>query len=309
MLVGPSGSGKTTALRIAAGLEAPTAGRVLIRGDDVTDRAPGHRDVAMVFQSHALYPHLTAGRNIGFGLAARRVGRAEASRRVVEAAEIAGCTGLLDRRPAELSGGERQRVALARALVREPAAFLLDEPLSSLDAQVRVEMRAELKRLHQRLEATMLYVTHDQIEALTLGDRVAVLGDGVLQQVGSPSEIYRRPANRFVATFIGTPAMNLFDIVERRAGPFALEFPPGLEGRRLQAGIRPEHVELGGSVDAVVEVVEEAGSETYLRLVADGHQIVARVAASVRPAIGEPLALHVRREHVHLFDSETGQAL
>jgi ABC-type sugar transport system ATPase subunit len=309
VLVGPSGSGKTTALRIAAGLEQPTAGTVLIRGQDVTAKPPGERDVAMVFQSHALYPHLTAAKNIGFGLSARRVPRDEVVRRVTAAAETAGCASILHRRPAELSGGERQRVAVARALVREPAVFLLDEPLSSLDAQVRVEMRAELKRLQRRIGVAMLYVTHDQVEALTLGDRITVLGDGVVQQLGPPSQIYGRPANRFVATFIGTPAMNLLDVVDGRAGPFPVEVPAGLAGRRLQVGIRPEHFELGGSVAADVEVVEEAGSETYLHLAVDGCSIVARVASEVRPALGETLALRMRTEHVHLFDADSGEAL
>jgi ABC-type sugar transport system ATPase subunit len=309
VVVGPSGSGKTTALRIAAGLESPTAGTVLIQGEDVTRKAPGDRDVAMVFQTHALYPHLSAGQNIGFGLAARRVPRAEVARRVAAAADIARCGSILHRRPAELSGGERQRVALARALIREPAVFLMDEPLSSLDAQVRVAMRAELKRLHRRLGVAMLYVTHDQVEALTLGDRVAVLGDGVVQQVGPPSEIYTWPANRFVATFIGTPAMNLFDVVDGRAGPFPIELPVELAGRRVQVGVRPEHFELGGPIAAEVEVVEEAGSETYLHLAADGHPIVARFGADVRPPVGERIGLRVMPNHVHVFDADSGDAL
>ena len=265
--------------------------------------------MAMVFQSHALYPHLSAAKNIGFGLSARRVPRDEVARRVVQAAETAGCASILNRRPAELSGGERQRVAVARALVREPAVFLLDEPLSSLDAQVRVVMRAELKRLQRRIGVAMLYVTHDQVEALTLGDRIAVLGDGVVQQLGPPSEIYGRPANRFVATFIGTPAMNLLDVVDGRAGPFPVEVPSKLAGRRLQVGVRPEHFELGGSVTADVEVVEEAGSETYLHLAVEGCSIVARVGAEVRPTPGEKLALRIRPEHVHLFDADSGEAL
>jgi multiple sugar transport system ATP-binding protein len=307
VVVGPSGSGKSTALRLVAGLEQPTEGRVLLGDRDVTSLAPGDRDVAMIFQSYALFPHLTVEQNIGFGLRARRVERGEARRRVEEAAAVVGCGPLLRRRPAELSGGERQRVALARALVREPKAFLLDEPLSNLDAQLRVEMRAELKRLQQRLGATMLYVTHDQSEALMLGDRIAVLGAGRLHQVGSPSDIYRRPANRFVATFVGTPAMNVYDVVDGRAGPFMLEGKTA--DRRLEAGIRPEHVTLGGDVAAEVQLVEEAGSETYLHLVADGQTIVARVAPDVRASPGDRLPIGVRPKHIYLFDAETGEAV
>jgi ABC-type sugar transport system ATPase subunit len=307
VLVGPSGSGKSTALRVAAGLERPTAGRVLLAARDVTDLAPGLRDVAMVFQSYALFPHLTVAENIGFGLRARRVPRDEVRRRVDDAAAAVSCASLLQRRPRELSGGERQRVALARALVREPVAFLLDEPLSNLDAQLRVEMRAELKRLHQRLGATMLYVTHDQVEALTLGSRVAVLGGGVLQQVGTPLDVYRRPANRFVATFVGTPAMNIWRVVDGRAGPFPLDV--GSPDTPLDAGIRPEHVALGGEIPARVDVVEEAGSETVLYLLSDGHQVVARVDAETRVERGDTVGLAFRREHVHLFDVESGVAL
>ncbi|MGH2637149.1 MAG: ABC transporter ATP-binding protein, partial [Actinomycetota bacterium] len=209
VLAGPSGCGKTTALRIAAGLERPTAGRITIRDRDVTDLPPVRRNVSMVFQSYALFPHLSVGDNIGFGLVARKTPKGEVAERVRAAAELVGCAELLARRPAELSGGERQRVALARALVRHPDVYLLDEPLSNLDAQLRVNMRAELKLLHQRVGTSMVYVTHDQVEALTLGDRLAVLRDGALQQVGTPDDVYRRPANRFVATFIGSPAMNI----------------------------------------------------------------------------------------------------
>ena len=243
VLVGPSGSGKSTALRAAAGLEDVTDGTIHIGGRDVTRVPPAGRNISMVFQSYALFPHLTVAENIGFGLRARGVARAEAAGRVESAAKVVGCGELLERRPFELSGGERQRVALARALVREPDVFLLDEPLSNLDAQLRVHMRAELKRLHQRLEATMIYVTHDQVEALTLGDRVAVLRDGELQQLGPPDEIYRRPANRFAAQFIGSPAMNFFpglvDDGVFRAGPFEFSPVPGsgsLRDRKLEVG-------------------------------------------------------------------------
>src|SRR5688572_31193592 len=210
VLVGPSGCGKSTALRTAAGLEEVTEGSIHIGDRDVTHVRPAERNVSMVFQSYALFPHLSVAENIGFGLKARRVRPGRAKVKVWAAAELVGCDALLERKPYQLSGGERQRVALARALVREPDVFLLDEPLSNLDAQLRVQMRAELKRLHRRVGATMVYVTHDQVEALTMGDRVAVLQDGVVQQVGSPDEIYEQPANRFVGRFIGSPAMNLF---------------------------------------------------------------------------------------------------
>ncbi|MFN2469176.1 MAG: ABC transporter ATP-binding protein [Gaiellaceae bacterium] len=309
VLVGPSGSGKTTALRLIAGLEEPTSGSVRIGGRDVTREPPARRNVSMVFQSYALFPHLSVAENIGFGLRARRVGKAVAAERVRAAAETVGCAALLERKPYELSGGERQRVALARAIVREPDVFLLDEPLSNLDAQLRVQMRAELHRLQLRLGATMVYVTHDQIEALTLGDRVAVLGGGVLQQVGTPEEVYGRPVNRFVATFIGTPAMNVLPVEAGRAGPFEISVPPGLDGRPLEAGVRPEHVELGAGAPLEVQVVEAAGNETFLHLAWKERSIVARTAGVARPAVGETVPVSVRREHVHLFDAESGAVL
>jgi multiple sugar transport system ATP-binding protein len=315
VLVGPSGCGKTTALRTAAGLEDVSAGTIRIGGRDVTGLPPAERNVAMVFQSYALFPHLTVAENVGFGLRARRVPRAEAGERVEAAARVVGCDALLERRPHELSGGERQRVALARALVREPDVFLLDEPLSNLDAQLRVEMRAELRRLHDRLGATMVYVTHDQVEALTMGDRVAVLSAGALQQVGDPDEVYRRPANRFVATFLGSPAMNVLPATVEdgrlRAGPFAFDAPPEAAGRRIEVGIRPEHIALTvGGAPAVVEVVEAAGNETFLHLDAAGRRLVVRAGPDERPAVGSTVAVAVAvRGRVHLFDAESGDAL
>jgi ABC-type sugar transport system ATPase subunit len=315
VLVGPSGCGKTTALRAAAGLEEVTEGTIRIGGRDVTRLLPAARNVAMVFQSYALFPHLNVAENIGFGLRARRVARAEARERIATAARVVGCESLLERKPHELSGGERQRVALARALVREPDVFLLDEPLSNLDAQLRVEMRAELRRLHDRLGATMVYVTHDQVEALTMGDRVAVLSEGVLQQVGEPDEVYRRPANRFVATFVGSPAMNVLpaepDGDRLRAGPFTFERPPGLGDRPVEIGIRPEHLALvPEGASAVVEVVEIAGNETFIHLDAQGTRLVARVGPEQRPMVGSTVALAVSIPgSVHLFDAETGVAV
>jgi ABC-type sugar transport system ATPase subunit len=317
--VGPSGCGKSTALRLAAGLEQVTEGSISIGGRDVTQVPPGRRNVSMVFQSYALFPHLTVAENIGFGLRARKVSRMTAKAKVEEAASVVGCAAVLQRKPFQLSGGERQRVALARALVREPDVFLLDEPLSNLDAQLRVEMRAELKQLHRRVGATMVYVTHDQVEALTLGDRLAVLQDGVVQQVGSPDEIYEKPANRFVGRFIGSPAMNLvpasFEDGTLRAGPFTFGPPSGnspISGRQLEAGIRPEHVRITGpgeGVPAEVQIVEVAGNETYLHVAAEGTTLIVRVGTRLRPEIGSTVHVLADPTHLYLFDAATGKAL
>jgi sn-glycerol 3-phosphate transport system ATP-binding protein/multiple sugar transport system ATP-binding protein len=319
VLAGPSGCGKTTALRIAAGLEAPTEGRIHIRGRDATDLAPVERNVSMVFQSYALFPHLSVGDNIGFGLVARRVPKREVAERVRAAAELVGCGELLARGPSELSGGERQRVALARALVRDPDVFLLDEPLSNLDAQLRVHMRSELKLLHQRVDVTMLHVTHDQVEALTLGDRLAVLRDGVVQQVGTPDDVYRRPANRFVATFIGSPAMHVLpatlDATGIRAGPFSVAVRDGgadLRDRRLELGIRPEHLQITADDEGVplrVVIVEAAGDETFLHLSSDTETLIAKVGGDVRPAVGSSVRVRILDDRAYLFDADTGTIL
>jgi ABC-type sugar transport system ATPase subunit len=270
----------------------------------------------MVFQNYALFPHLSVAENIGFGLRARGTPRGETAKRVGEAAGLAGCGALLERKPYELSGGERQRVALARALARRPDVYLLDEPLSNLDAQLRVETRAELKRLHRSVGTTMVYVTHDQVEALTLGTRVAVLDRGMLQQVGSPEEIYRRPANRFVARFVGSPAMNLLPTSiadgQVRAGPFAVPAAAldasGEERRRLELGLRPEHVsvELAPDGAAQVEIVETAGNETIVHLTAGDETILARVPAELAPDVGQRASLSAGESDVYLFDAETG---
>ena len=315
VLVGPSGCGKSTALRTAAGLEEVTEGSIHIGDRDVTSMRPAHRNVSMVFQSYALFPHQSVEENIGFGLRARRVRPGRVKVKVLVAAELVGCENLLERKPSELSGGERQRVALARALVREPDVHLMDEPLSNLDAQLRVHTRAELKRLHQRVSATTVYVTHDQVEALTLGDRVAVLNEGVLQQLGAPDDVYRWPANRFVARFIGSPAMNIFP-AERRdgslhAGPFVFEARPDLpEG--VEVGVRPEHVQVDEGDEgaaAEVEIVEIAGNETYLHLRASGSPLVARVGADVRPPVGSIVRVRANPADAYLFDAETGETL
>ena len=304
---------------MTAGLEEVTSGTIHIAGRDVTRRAPAERNVAMVFQNYALFPHMTVAANIGIGLTVRRVPSREASERVRAAAALVGCEAQLDRRPHQLSGGERQRVALARAMVREPDVFLLDEPLSNLDAQLRVQTRAELRRLQQRLRATMLYVTHDQIEALTMGDRVAVLRGGVLQQVAPPEEIYRRPANRFVASFIGSPAMNLLPAAADgrllRVGAFLLDRPPAsptLNGQRLELGIRPEHLRVsldGPGVPAEVQVVEVAGSESFLHLAVGSQRLVARVGLELRPRVGAQVWVQIPVRQAYLFDAESGQTL
>jgi ABC-type sugar transport system ATPase subunit len=317
VLVGPSAAGKSTALRLAAGLEEVTAGSISIGSRDVTRVAPAERNVSMVFQSYALFPHLTVEENIKFGLSARHVPRAKAAELVRVAAELARCEGLFERKPFQLSGGERQRVALARAIAREPDLFLLDEPLSNLDAQLRVHTRAELKRLHGRLGRTMLYVTHDQVEAMTMGERIAVLAEGRLQQVGTPDEVFRRPANRFVAGFIGSPAMNFLPArlegETLHAGPFRLDVPPlgeRIDARRLELGIRPEHVEVsveGEGAAGEVEVVEVAGSEAFVHLAAEGHALVARVPAEQRPESGAVVRIGAASTRIYLFDAESGE--
>ena len=319
VLVGPSGSGKSSALRMAAGLEEVSEGTITIGGRDVTDTPPVQRNVSMVFQSYALFPHLSVAQNIGFGLRARRVPREETERRIVAAASAVGCQSLLHRKPYQLSGGERQRVALARALVREPDVFLLDEPLSNLDAQLRVDTRAELKRLHQHLGATMVYVTHDQIEALTIGDRVAVLDRGVLQQVGTPDEVYRQPENRFVARFVGSPAMNVLPGIVQGitifGGPFRIDSAEAAArcgNRRIEVGVRPEHV--GVSLDGMgtpsqVQVVESAGNETFLYLEARSHEIVARVDAELKPGLGSTVGTWAYERDVYVFDADTGDRI
>ena len=317
-ILGPSGSGKTTLLRIVAGLETPTGGRLSMGDRDVTEVPPAKRDVAMVFQGFALFPHMTVAENIGFGLTARRTPKAEVRQRVEEAATLAGCDRLLDRRPAELSGGERQRAALARAVVRHPAVFLLDEPLSNLDAPVRAGMRSELKRLQQRVGTTMLYVTHDQVEALTLGDLVAVLDHGAIQQVGTPDEIFRHPANRLVASFVGSPGMNVVpaEIAGQTitAGPFRLR-PRGLAAVRAEAvelGIRPGAIEVGSpskGKPAEVELVEISGEDSFIHLRAGDVTLVASVPAGSRPSVGERVGLTITPGNVYVFDAGTGATL
>ncbi len=318
VLLGPSGCGKTTVLRCIAGLEDPTSGEILIGDRDVTQAAPADRDVAMVFQTYALYPHLTVRENIAFALEMRGVPRAEIQRRVGEAADRLGIGGLLERHPAELSGGERQRAALGRAIVREPRVFLFDEPLSNLDAKLRMQLRAELLGLHRQLRATMIYVTHDQVEAMTMGQRIAVLHEGRLRQLGTPGEVYERPADEFVARFIGSPGMNiLIGVADSgrgkrgggavvRCGSLTLPLALAYEGE-IHLGVRPEHVTvcgLGqGEGDAEVRVVEPLGSETLVHVDAGGQPLVARVPGLFEVPNGQRLGLRVDVKRLHFFDA------
>ena len=302
VLVGPSGCGKSTALRMLAGLEDVSDGRIVIGDRVVNNVAAGARDVAMVFQSYALYPHMTVYDNLAFGLRNQHVPRKDVDRRVREAGEILDLGPLLKRKPKQLSGGQRQRVALGRAIVREPVAFLMDEPLSNLDAKLRVATRAEILKLQQRLETTTIYVTHDQVEAMTMGDRIVVMDHGVLQQSGSPEELYTKPTNLFVAGFIGSPAMNLV----------AAEKLNGSGSGRI-AGIRPEHVELGRqSGDAIpltgrVEVREYLGDEQLVHLTVKDTPILAKLPVEEHVSPGDEVSLSIARDKVHLFDAESGE--
>ena len=300
VVVGPSGCGKSTLLRLIAGLETPDAGRILIGGRVVTRAAPGDRDVAMVFQNYALFPHLTVARNIAFGMEVRGASRAEIDRRVREAAAILQLDQLLDRKPRQLSGGQRQRVAMGRAIVRDPAAFLFDEPLSNLDAQLRGAMRAEIKRLHMALGATAVHVTHDQVEAMTMGDVLVVMNRGRIEQVGPPLALYERPATTFVARFIGAPAMNLL-AARGDATPF------GPAGGAATVGVRPEdlrHCPEDPVITPVVRLVEPLGSDTFAHAEIDGAAITVRLPGSARVSVGDALPLRPCPGRLHRFDAE-----
>jgi multiple sugar transport system ATP-binding protein len=314
VLVGPSGCGKSTALRMIAGLEEVTDGTVSIGGRVVNNLAPKDRDIAMVFQSYALYPHMTVRENLEFGLRMRGVARDESERRVAAAAEILGITHVLERKPRELSGGQRQRVAVGRAIVRQPAVFLFDEPLSNLDAKLRVQTRAEITKLQQQLGTTSVYVTHDQIEAMTMGHRISVMRDGKIQQVGTPRDVYEQPANAFVAQFIGTPPMNLLQMTVAgtalQTSSFTLPLRiPLQEGRRVIAGIRPEHITPskngGASIRATVDLVEPIGHESIVYATAGSEKLVAIFDPHDAPRTGETLSLAVDADRIHLFDAES----
>jgi sn-glycerol 3-phosphate transport system ATP-binding protein len=336
IFVGPSGCGKTTALRMVAGLEKITSGTISIGDREINDISPRDRDIAMVFQNYALYPHMTVRKNLAFGLKERKTPKDEIEKRVTEVSAMLGIDDLLARRPAQLSGGQRQRVAMGRALVREPAAFLLDEPLSNLDAKLRVQVRGDLKRLHQRLGITTIYVTHDQVEAMTLGDRVAVMSNGVLQQLGAPQDVYDRPANLFVAGFIGSPPMNLLRAEARggvaNAGDLSLPIA-GLPDGDVVLGLRPEHLRPATdgqpSTEFQVEVVEPLGDgvivhgtvsgtlvtapsgddEVLPRLAGERAEITTKFEPTLRPSPGERLRLAIAPQHVHVFDGRTGDVI
>ncbi|HEY2374406.1 MAG TPA: sn-glycerol-3-phosphate ABC transporter ATP-binding protein UgpC [Gemmatimonadaceae bacterium] len=332
VLVGPSGSGKSTTLRIIAGLESLTDGQLTIGGRVVNDVPPNERDIAMVFQSYALYPHMSVYENMAFALHLRKLPRPEIETRVREAANILGITAVLDRRPRQLSGGQRQRVAIGRAIVRQPRVFLFDEPLSNLDAKLRVQMRREIARIRRDLKATVVYVTHDQVEAMTLGDRIVVMNEGRVEQIGSPLELYDHPQTLFVATFIGSPAMNLFDGAAEFDGTprfvaaddeaFSIPLAPSQTERlaamtpeRLVAGIRPEDLRVASSassrsaIQAVVDASEPLGNEVLLYLRVGGQDVTARAAPQALARPGDRLSLTIDPARVHYFDRASGQSI
>jgi len=333
VLLGPSGCGKSTALRVVAGLELPSKGNILIKDQVVNDVEPKRRDIAMVFQNYALYPHMSVYDNIAFGLRMRGMHRREIDRMVKEAAQNLGLGELLRRKPGELSGGQRQRVALGRAIVRRPVVYLMDEPLSNLDAKLRVQTRAELVKMHRLLQTTFIYVTHDQVEAMTMGDRIAILEQGVLQQVGPPQEVYDRPGNIFVAGFIGSPAMNMFParlqtrngdvFADSEVGSFRLN-PQQAQGAtnasdgELMVGVRPEHLYVGGdegsgavsaTIGAMVDLVEYLGNEAHVTFSRTDATLVARLDARVKLKPAEIVPLTVLVENLHLFDRASGGRL
>jgi len=333
VLVGPSGCGKSTTLRMIAGLEEVTAGDIYIGGEIVNDLPPKDRDIAMVFQNYALYPHMSVFENMSFGLRLRKFPKAEIKRRVDNAARILDITELLDRKPKALSGGQRQRVAMGRAIVRNPKVFLFDEPLSNLDAKLRVQMRTEIKRVHQMVKTTTVYVTHDQIEAMTLADRVVVMNGGVIEQIATPHDLYHHPKTRFVAGFIGSPAMNFVrcrleqngvGLRARISDTISLPVPPSLSdrlqsflGKELTLGLRPEHLteprrsdrDQGAEFSAVLDVVEPMGMETMVYFTVDGQEICGRVDPAAAKGPGETMRLFANMDHMHLIDPHTGAVL
>lgn len=321
ILVGPSGCGKSTLLRMIAGLEEISDGKISIGSKVVNDVAPKERDIAMVFQSYALYPHLTVEANMGFSLKLAKAPKEQTKQRVRDAAQILGLEHLLDRYPRNLSGGQRQRVAMGRAIVRNPQVFLFDEPLSNLDAKLRVQMRSEIKQLHQRLKTTTVYVTHDQIEAMTMADRIVVMKDGYVEQIGSPLELYDRPANLFVAGFIGSPGMNLIQgkvstttpLVFIADGGGELPLPDGASlkpGTEIVYGIRPEHITIGqGPITAEIVLIEPTGAETQVTTMLGSHQLVATVRERLDVRAGDNRIMTPDLTRLHIFDAKTEQRL
>jgi multiple sugar transport system ATP-binding protein len=329
VLVGPSGCGKSTVLRMVAGLEEATSGHIFFDGTDVTNLPPKDRDIAMVFQNYALYPHMNVFDNMAFGLKLRKHPKEEIGERVREAAEILGIDQLLERKPKALSGGQRQRVALGRAIVRKPSVFLFDEPLSNLDAKMRVQMRTEIRKLNLDIQTTMIYVTHDQVEAMTLGDRLAVMDDGTIQQVGTPIDLYNSPVNRFVGAFIGSPAMNFVE-GELSGGddpvfetsftkmPVPERFRQSIRGRKLSLGIRPEDLytsipegNIGNfhQADAAIDVSETLGNEMIFHVDAGGQRLVVREDPDVKGSHGDKVRLSIDLDRIHFFDGDTGASL
>ena len=330
VLVGPSGCGKSTILRMIAGLEEASAGEIRIGDRLVNNTAPKDRNIAMVFQNYALYPHKTVHGNMAFALRAQRLPKADVERRVQQAAAVLGLEELMERKPGELSGGQRQRVAMGRAIVRDPAVFLFDEPLSNLDAELRSRLRSEIKKLHQKLRATVVYVTHDQVEAMTLADRIVILNKGKVEQVGTPTEVYAAPANRFVAGFIGSPAMNMLpaEVAADTSGrpcivvagtclpvdsSSTIASPPGT---RVTFGIRPEDIAVlpdgiaaPATVEARITVVEPLGAEYLLSFAWNGHEIMAKIPGRALPDVGESLRFAFNMGHAHVFDATTGRSL
>jgi multiple sugar transport system ATP-binding protein len=319
VLVGPSGCGKSTLLRMIAGLEEMSDGEIRIGARDVSNLRARDRDIAMVFQNYALYPHMSVADNMGFALKLKKADTSEISERVTKAANILGLEKLLDRYPKQLSGGQRQRVAMGRALVRDPQVFLFDEPLSNLDAKLRVQMRAEIKSLHQRIKTTTIYVTHDQIEAMTMADKIVVLHDGVIEQVGAPLELYDRPANLFVAGFIGSPSMNFIDGrieegVFRTAKGLILPLPESIKSAppagELVYGIRPEHIRASqGGIAGRAEIVEGTGSEIFAKVDCNGEQISCLFRERLAIAYGDTVSISIDPASVHLFDKSTGRRI
>jgi multiple sugar transport system ATP-binding protein len=333
VLVGPSGCGKSTTLRMIAGLEEITSGEIFIGGEVVNDLPPKDRDIAMVFQNYALYPHMTAFENMSFGLKLRKFPKDEIRKRVDNAARILDITALLDRKPKALSGGQRQRVAMGRAIVRDPKVFLFDEPLSNLDAKLRVQMRTEIKRVHQMVKTTTVYVTHDQVEAMTLADRVVVMNNGIIEQIATPQELYHQPKTRFVAGFIGSPAMNFMrcrlegngaGLRARLSDAISLPVPSArsaryqaLNGKELIFGLRPEHIteprrsdrDTNCEFSATLDVVEPMGMETMVFFRLDGQEVCSRVDPGSAVGPGQPMRLFANMDHMHLIDPQSGEVL
>jgi multiple sugar transport system ATP-binding protein len=318
VFVGPSGCGKSTTLRMIAGLEEVTSGEVIIGDRAVNNLEPKERDIAMVFQNYAIYPHMSVKKNIAFGLRSSNMSKPDKESRIQEVAEILGMVPLLDRKPNALSGGQRQRVAIGRAMVRDPAVFLFDEPLSNLDAQLRTQMRLEIKKLHQRVGNTIIFVTHDQIEAMTMADRIVIMKDGHIQQVGTPAEVYHKPANAFVAQFIGAPSMNMIrgtldrDGVSLITGGKINTTQTSVDPRKILVGVRPDDLSLEAGnpvVSGEVTVREPLGPETLIYVDTPSGEIIAKASGRTPPAVGEKVTLSAEIPNLHIFDSETGLAL